>query len=99
VSVSCDRCPASCCRLTVVLGADDVVAAELLQQVGSGPPRMRHGADGACIALDRHSSRCTIYETRPAACRRFTMDGAYCRSVRRADRMRIDSESLPLMAV
>jgi len=42
---------------------------------------MDQRGDGACVALDPVSRRCTIYEDRPAVCRQFDRGSALCRSV------------------
>jgi Fe-S-cluster containining protein len=88
----CERCAGSCCQLTVVIDANDAIPPELVQLVDDGPPRMRRADDGACVALDRSTFRCTIYDARPATCRRFVMGGGYCRSIRNEDRVRIERE-------
>lgn len=43
---------------------------------------MARGEDGWCVALDGVRMNCGIYETRPSVCRRFVMNGPYCRAVR-----------------
>ena len=80
-STLCDRCDAVCCRLTVVLRDTDVVAPELVALGSVGERTMAHRPDGWCVALDS-AHRCSIYATRPEACRRFTMAGPYCLAVR-----------------
>jgi Fe-S-cluster containining protein len=77
----CNRCAALCCRLQVVLLASDVVPDALTVRAESGERRMARGADGWCVAVSAER-RCSIYETRPQACRNFTMAGPYCRAVR-----------------
>lgn len=42
---------------------------------------MKHGEDGWCVALDRTHMNCGIYEMRPEVCRRFTMNGPYCKAI------------------
>jgi Fe-S-cluster containining protein len=42
---------------------------------------MKHGEDGWCVALDRTHMNCGIYEMRPAVCRRFAMNGPYCKAI------------------
>ncbi|WP_395683655.1 YkgJ family cysteine cluster protein [Dokdonella sp.] len=91
-SVSCSNCAAVCCRLTVVLMPDDHVPAELIERGVQGVDMLKRGEDGWCVAVDRKHMRCTIYEQRPAACRRFVMGGDYCCAVREAhDRRAIPS--------
>lgn len=79
---SCARCDAVCCRLTVVLDADEVVPARLTTRTPGGLRVMARDPAGWCVALDRRSMACGIYADRPQACRRFAMDGPYCRAVR-----------------
>jgi uncharacterized protein len=74
----CSRCDAVCCRLTVVLMPEDRVPAWLVRQDEHGPDTMAKGDDGWCVALDRNTMRCTIYESRPQLCRNFSMGGPYC---------------------
>lgn len=78
----CDACDAVCCRLTVVLMPEDNVAAHLTEKTESGLHVMARGEDGWCVALDGVRMRCSIYATRPAICRKFTMAGPYCLEVR-----------------
>ena len=91
-SVSCSACEAICCRLTVVLMPDDHVPAEMVERDPNGVALLKRGEDGWCVAVDREQMRCSIYEQRPAACRRFVMGGNYCCAVREAhDRRAIPS--------
>ena len=78
----CSRCTAVCCRLTVVLMPQDRVPDEFVRHDPKGPDTMAHGDDGWCVAMDRDSYRCGIYEQRPQVCRDFVMGGPYCRSER-----------------
>lgn len=41
----------------------------------SGLAFMAQWDDGWCVALDRNTLRCTIYEWRPQICRIFAMGG------------------------
>jgi Fe-S-cluster containining protein len=82
-SVSCSRCAAVCCRLTVILDAnDDQVPRELTELTEAGLRVMAHAANGYCVALGPDQRSCGIYEVRPQPCRRFTMGAPYCRSER-----------------
>jgi uncharacterized protein len=74
----CSHCEAVCCRLTVVLMPDDRIPPWLVAEDDNGPDTMARGDDGWCVALDRQTMRCTIYEQRPAICRSFAMGGPYC---------------------
>ena len=81
-AVRCADCAAVCCRLTVVLLPGDSVPAWLTDSDERGLEIMAKGDDGWCVALDRHSMRCTIYERRPQICAEFAMAGVYCRDER-----------------
>lgn len=78
----CSACDAVCCRLTVVLDANDDIPAHLTTTLPEGPRVMAKGEGGWCVALDAERMNCGIYEIRPAGCRRFVMNGPYCRAVR-----------------
>lgn len=80
---SCQRCAAVCCCLTVVLMPEDRIPAHLTTTSPEGLPVMARQADGWCAALDPRRMNCTIYAQRPDTCRRFVMDGAYCRAARK----------------
>lgn len=79
---SCSACNAVCCRLTVVLDAADDVPARFTTVLPGGLRVMAKGADGWCVAMDAARMNCGIYENRPSGCRRFAMNGPYCRAVR-----------------
>lgn len=91
----CSRCDAVCCRLTVVLQAEDHVPAHLTAQSEEGLLVMARDPEGWCVAVDPAHMGCSIYGSRPQVCRRFAMGGAYCREVRRdyADR---NARGIPL---
>lgn len=78
----CSQCDAVCCRLTVVLQPEDRIPAHLTTRTDARLLVMAHDEDGWCVALDGARMNCGIYETRPAICRRFVMDGPYCNAVR-----------------
>jgi uncharacterized protein len=80
--VLCSNCEAVCCRLTVVLMPEDKVPLWLVAEDDLGPDTMAKAADGWCVALDRDTMRCSIYEQRPQICRKFSMGGPYCRDER-----------------
>ena len=69
-SVSCNDCEAVCCRLTVLLMPDDHVPEWLIDRDAHGMETLAKGEDGWCAAVDPNTSRCTIYEQRPAICRK-----------------------------
>lgn len=79
--IHCDNCDAVCCRLTVVLMPEDRVPAHLTTQTEAGLQVMARDEEGWCVAVDG-AQRCSIYETRPAICRKFAMAGPSCREVR-----------------
>ena len=83
-TISCDTCEGVCCRLTVVLMAEDRIPAWLVETDERGLRVMARDGDGRCRALDPRSSRCTIYTQRPQVCRKFAMGGPYCRAERDA---------------
>lgn len=39
---------------------------------------MRRLRDGWCVALDRNTMKCSIYERRPVICREYPMGGDEC---------------------
>ena len=78
----CTTCQAVCCRLTVILQPEDRVPAHLTAYTPEGLHVMRRGADGWCVALNGTRMNCGIYENRPSVCRRFVMNGPYCRAIR-----------------
>ena len=43
---------------------------------------MARDEDGWCVAVDGARQCCSIYDSRPAICRKFAMGGPYCRAVR-----------------
>lgn len=81
-SVSCARCEAVCCRMTVVLMPDDRVPQWLVHRGASGLETLAKGEDGWCAAVDPVTFGCTIYDDRPGICRKFTMGGPSCRDER-----------------
>lgn len=94
-AADCTRCDAVCCRLTVVLAPADAIPAHLRATSARGIAVMARDPDGWCAALDRSRMRCAIYTGRPQVCRKFAMDGPYCRAVRADARDRI-AQGIPL---
>ena len=76
--VECTTCDAVCCRLTVVLGDEDRVAEHLTTRTDRGLRVMARDEEGWCVALDNARMCCSIYDTRPAICRKFAMAGPFC---------------------
>jgi Fe-S-cluster containining protein len=81
-SVSCSACDAVCCRLTVLVMPEDNVPRHLVDRTPEGLEVMARGEDGWCIAVDEQRMCCSIYEQRPAICRKFAMGSPYCRDER-----------------
>ncbi|MGY0798813.1 YkgJ family cysteine cluster protein [Lysobacter sp. A286] len=91
-TVSCDHCDAVCCRLTVVVMPEDNVPRHLVERTERGLEVMARDEDGWCVAVDQNRMCCSIYEQRPAICRKFTMGSGYCRSERKAYSRRYERE-------
>jgi Fe-S-cluster containining protein len=81
-TIECARCQACCCQLQVILMPGDAPPAHLVEVDEHGLDVMRRGDDGWCVALDRETLRCTIYERRPQVCRDFATGSAECRAER-----------------
>jgi len=97
-SVSCSRCDAVCCRLTVVVMPEDDVPRHLVDSSVNGIDVMARGEDGWCIALDHSNMSCGIYSQRPGVCRKFAMGGPYCRS-ERANYLEETARAIPIRVV
>ncbi len=69
-----------CCHLVVELRPGDIIPEELVA-VHAGVRCMDQHSDGACVALDRATRLCTIYEDRPQTCRDFNRGEALCRKI------------------
>jgi len=82
-TVQCSSCEAACCRLTVVLLPGDRVPAWLIARDEHGMETLAKGEDGWCAAVDPNTFACTIYEDRPAICRKYAMGSPSCREERR----------------
>ncbi|NIK02544.1 hypothetical protein FHR48_001982 [Xanthomonas arboricola] len=78
----CERCDAVCCRLTVMVDPSDRIPNHLTSVTPEGWHVMARDEEGWCVAIDAARMCCSIYDTRPAICRRFVMSGPYCRDVR-----------------
>lgn len=77
-TVNCSTCRACCCRLEVLLVGDSNVPQEYVSTDAWGGEVMQRLDDGWCVALDRATMRCTIYEYRPWICRQFEMGSDEC---------------------
>ena len=89
-AVSCTRCDAVCCRLTVVVMPEDNVPRHLVERNAHGVEVMAHGEDGWCVAIDPLRMCCSIYDQRPGICRKFAMGSEYCVEERESYRTRYD---------
>ncbi|GAB4063378.1 YkgJ family cysteine cluster protein [Uliginosibacterium sediminicola] len=76
--ISCSNCEACCCKLEVILMGEDAVPRHLTREDAWGGEVMRRLDDGWCVALDRDSMLCNIYERRPGVCRDYEMGGVEC---------------------
>jgi len=94
-SVSCSDCDAVCCRLTVVLMPEDRIPSHLTTRTRHGLEVMARDEEGWCVAVDQNRMCCSIYEQRPAICRKFAMGSAYCRDERAAYRTQL-AKGIPL---
>lgn len=79
-----------CCWLRVVIEPEDDVPAEMTEPYeGDGVPEIvmkRSPVDMYCVAFDRKTRLCTIYERRPAMCREFDCGNDLClQAIYRAD--------------
>lgn len=77
-AITCASCKACCCRLEVMLMAEDDVPPELTQIDGWGGLVMARSDDGWCAALNRVNMLCGIYERRPTLCRDYQVGGFDC---------------------
>lgn len=80
--ITCATCRACCCQLEVMLMGDDAVPRHLTLEDEWGGEVMRRLEDGWCVALNRDTLLCTIYERRPDVCREYEMGGLACREER-----------------
>lgn len=69
-----------CCHLVVELRPGDVVPEAFVVE-HAGVRCLDQQGDGACVALDRATRLCTIYDARPQTCRDFHRGGNLCRKV------------------
>ena len=77
-ALTCSTCEACCCKLEVILMGDDEIPRHLTREDQWGGEVMRRLDDGWCIALNRDTQLCTIYERRPGVCREYLMGGIEC---------------------
>lgn len=81
-TIHCGECEAVCCRLPVLLLPGDRVPLWARDHDVYGLEIVAKADDGWCVALDRQTMRCTIYESRPQICAGFAMGGWGCRDER-----------------
>ena len=75
VKVNCGTCT-MCCRSQMPVGLTDEEAAKLPHTIrGDGRKELAHKGDN-CVMFDVEKNRCSIYDSRPLACRSFD-----CRAV------------------
>lgn len=77
-AISCSACAACCCRLEVLLMGDDDIPVALSAEDKWGGWVMRRLADGWCIAVDRATMKCSIYDIRPGVCRDYPVGDSDC---------------------
>jgi Fe-S-cluster containining protein len=75
---SCSSCQACCCKLEVLLMGDDNVPVNLSCEDTWGGSVMQRLDDGWCIAVDRNTLKCRIYERRPGVCREYATGDPEC---------------------
>ena len=80
VKIDCEKrlhlCRAACCMLAYPLSTQDI--KEGIRWSLGKPFLNARGADGYCVHWERQTSKCNIYEHRPAVCRQYD-----CRNDRR----------------
>ncbi|MBQ4833580.1 YkgJ family cysteine cluster protein [Pseudoalteromonas sp. MMG010] len=76
--VSCSNCQACCCQLEVRIITDTGVPFQYIDYDKWGSEVMKRADDGWCMALDRNTLMCSIYENRPLTCREFEMASNEC---------------------
>lgn len=76
--VTCATCEACCCRLEVMLMGEDDIPDALTARDRWGGWVMQRLDDGWCVALDRDTMLCTIYDIRPGVCRDYVMGDSEC---------------------
>ncbi len=85
MSSHCIECHACCKGLVVFLEDDDFLRVpQEFVDFTHGRSHLRQRTDHVrtCLALDEGTGRCTIYDLRPARCRRFREGCPRCQSWR-----------------
>lgn len=80
--ITCDNCQGCCCQLEVMILSETGVPEAFLSEDEWGGQVMTRLDDGWCIAMDRDTYRCSIYENRPWICREFEMGSFDCKAQR-----------------
>jgi len=78
IPVNCNNCQACCCRLEVMIISETGVPQYYIEENEAGNSVMARLEDGWCVALDRKTMKCTIYDKRPWVCREFVMGEYEC---------------------
>ncbi len=78
IKINCDNCEACCCHLEVLLVSDIGVPDHFIAIDKWGGMTLARLDDGWCIALNRDTLMCKIYENRPLVCREFEMGSTEC---------------------
>lgn len=81
--------------MTVVLQPGDHVPGHLTDYSEEGFQVMARDEFGWCVAVDPAGGGCSIYASRPEACRYFRMGGPHCIEVR-ADHADRNARGIPL---
>ncbi|MBK1644498.1 hypothetical protein CKO25_07485 [Thiocapsa imhoffii] len=76
--IDCAHCPAACCRLEVWCLTETGVPEAFMRADPRGGTVMARLDDGWCIALDRQTLLCRIYEQRPLVCRELRVGSPEC---------------------
>jgi Fe-S-cluster containining protein len=98
-AADCRHCDAVCCRLTVIVDAEDGIAEHLTELTDEGLTVMARDEDGWCVAIDGARMNCSIYDARPEVCRRFHMGGPYCEAIREDYYGRGDGRGIPVQLI
>ena len=77
-AITCESCKACCCRLEVLLMAEDDIRPDLTEVDPWGGQVMARLDDGWCAALERATMLCRIYGRRPTICRDYQVGGSNC---------------------
>lgn len=74
----CKRCKAQCCEFMAVsldyelaMGTEDQYEHEKETKWGQKRALVLKNSDGSCIYFDKEKRECSIYDTRPQACKAF----------------------------